>query len=287
MCAQSCLTLCNSMDCRPPALLSMVFSGKNTGMGCHFFLQGIFPILGSNLCLLRLLHWQVDSLPLSGKLLWPSINFKLLKKKKTIRINWELYYADSLAPSSSLWSKSLSLLKNTYLLKAVQWFWGATKIETSASTSSPLTRELVAATCTPTLPCHQPGPLLLPANDNNYLSILTLLAEKAMAPHSSALAWKIPWIEEPGGLPSMGSHRVGHDWWLSSSSSNLTWPPRQFCRWWLFPFFKLHRSCLLGHNHLLVLGFYPIYGFLFFFSKLRGFLCLVLKCFRGLIKPLI
>ena len=36
-------------------------------------------------------------------------------------------------------------------------------------------------------------------------------SEKAMAPHSSALAWKIPWTEEPGGLPSMGSHRVGHD----------------------------------------------------------------------------
>ena len=36
--------------------------------------------------------------------------------------------------------------------------------------------------------------------------------EKAMATHSSTLAWKIPWTEEPGGLPSMGLHRVGHDW---------------------------------------------------------------------------
>ena len=35
--------------------------------------------------------------------------------------------------------------------------------------------------------------------------------EKAMAPRSSALAWKIPWMEEPGGLQSMGSLRVGHD----------------------------------------------------------------------------
>ena len=33
-----------------------------------------------------------------------------------------------------------------------------------------------------------------------------------MAPHSNALAWKIPWMEEPGGLQSMGSQRVGHDW---------------------------------------------------------------------------
>ena len=37
-------------------------------------------------------------------------------------------------------------------------------------------------------------------------------AEKAMAPHSSTLAWKIPWTEEPGGLQSMGSWKVGHDW---------------------------------------------------------------------------
>ena len=35
--------------------------------------------------------------------------------------------------------------------------------------------------------------------------------EEAMAPHSSTLAWKIPWTEEPGRLQSMGSLRVGHD----------------------------------------------------------------------------
>ena len=38
-----------------------------------------------------------------------------------------------------------------------------------------------------------------------------LKLEKAMAPHSSTPAWKIPWTEEPGGLQSMGSLRVGHD----------------------------------------------------------------------------
>ena len=36
--------------------------------------------------------------------------------------------------------------------------------------------------------------------------------EKEMAPHSSVLAWRIPGTGEPGGLPSMGSHRVGHHW---------------------------------------------------------------------------
>ena len=42
--------------------------------------------------------------------------------------------------------------------------------------------------------------------------------EKEMAPHSSTLAWKIPWTEEPGRLQSMGSQRVGHDWATSLHS---------------------------------------------------------------------
>ena len=41
--------------------------------------------------------------------------------------------------------------------------------------------------------------------------------EKAMAPHSSTLAWKIPWTEEPGRLQSIGSLRVQHDWATSLS----------------------------------------------------------------------
>ena len=52
----------------------------------------------------------------------------------------------------------------------------------------------------------------------NLLSILKHLlftmifeTEKAMAPYSSTLAWKIPWMQEPGGLQSMGSQRVRHD----------------------------------------------------------------------------
>ena len=53
---------------------------------------------------------------------------------------------------------------------------------------------------------------------------LVLHMEKAMAPHSSTLAWKIPWTKEPGRLQSMGSLRVGHDW--VTSLSLLT-----FMRW--------------------------------------------------------
>ena len=45
--------------------------------------------------------------------------------------------------------------------------------------------------------------------------------EKEMATHSSVLAWRIPGMGEPGGLPSMGSHRVGHDLKQLSSSSSM------------------------------------------------------------------
>ena len=46
--------------------------------------------------------------------------------------------------------------------------------------------------------------------------------EKEMATHSSILAWRIPGTEEPGGLPSMGSHRVGHYW--SDLAAVAAWP---------------------------------------------------------------
>ena len=51
----------------------------------------------------------------------------------------------------------------------------------------------------------------------DFVAICTSASEKAMAPHSSTLAWKIPWAEEPGRLQSMGSQRVGHDWATSLS----------------------------------------------------------------------
>ena len=49
--------------------------------------------------------------------------------------------------------------------------------------------------------------------EHNYseLEKENAMAEKAMATHSSVLAWRIPGTGEPGGLPSMGSHRVGHN----------------------------------------------------------------------------
>ena len=43
------------------------------------------------------------------------------------------------------------------------------------------------------------------------LKLVHNCTHQAMAPHSSTLAWQIPWTEEPGGLQSMGLQRVGHD----------------------------------------------------------------------------
>ena len=53
--------------------------------------------------------------------------------------------------------------------------------------------------------------------NNSQSSSLGTHSEKAMAPHSSTLAWKIPWMEEPGGLQFMGWLRVGHNWATSLS----------------------------------------------------------------------
>ena len=77
-----------------------------------------------------------------------------------------------------------------------------------------------------------------------------------MAPHSSTLAWKVSWREEPGRLQSMGSLRVGHDWATSLSFScigegndnplqcSCLENPRDGGAWWL-PSMGLHR---VGHN---------------------------------------
>ena len=67
--------------------------------------------------------------------------------------------------------------------------------------------------------------------------------EKEMASHSSVLAWRIPGTGEPGGLPSMGSHRVGHDWrdLAAASQSNITSSLRLL---WIAPLPYHVLSCL-------------------------------------------
>ena len=136
-------------------LLSMGFPGKNTGVGCHFLFQGIFPTQGSILCLLHC-RWssalQADSLSLSHQGS-PVCTYTIIMWKLCVYMSVvidQLYY--------SLLCVEFLILKSPYIQ-----------------------------------------------------------TEKAMAPHSSTLAWKIPWTEEPGRLQSMGSLRVRHDWVTSLS----------------------------------------------------------------------
>ena len=58
----------------------------------------------------------------------------------------------------------------------------------------------------------------------DFYTYLWLLMEKAMAPHSSTLAWKIPWMEEPGRRQAVhGLHRVGHDWDFTLTFHFMHW----------------------------------------------------------------
>ena len=104
---------------------------------------------------------------------------------------------------------------------------------------------------------------------------ILFIMEKAKAPHSSTLAWKIPWTEEPGRLQSMGSLRVGHDWATSLSLScigegngnplqcSCLENPRDGGAWWAavygvtksrtrlsnFIFFHLYCLCIFTYLH--------------------------------------
>ena len=97
--------------------------GKNTGVGCHALFQGIFPIQGSNPCLLCLLLWQAGSLPLasSGKPWWPT---HLITKHSDMLLSFtapfESLFSTKLLtfPHSALLSSPLSFLSHAQ----VSWF---------------------------------------------------------------------------------------------------------------------------------------------------------------------
>ena len=88
---QLCLTLCDHIDCSPPgsSVHGDPLHGKNTGVGCHFLLQGIFLAQGSNPGLLYLLHWQEGSFPLDGPPGNPSLG---VFKNYLIHITKDIFY---------------------------------------------------------------------------------------------------------------------------------------------------------------------------------------------------
>ena len=84
---QLCPTLCDPVHCSPPG--SSVHGdspGKNSGVGYHALLQGIFPTQGSNLHLLHLQHWQAGSLTISATWEAPSYFLVYLKSKHFPRL---------------------------------------------------------------------------------------------------------------------------------------------------------------------------------------------------------
>ena len=100
------------------------------------------------------------------------------------------------------------------------------------------------------------GEKLISSSFRSNWSGVYMLTEKAMAPHSSTLAWKIPQTEEPGRLQSMRSLRVGHDWATSLSLFTFTHWRR---KWQPTPVFlpgesqgqrSLVGCCLWGHTEL-------------------------------------
>ena len=112
---------------------------------------------------------------------------------------------------------------------------------------------------------QKPDTSVLFSQDNLTLAfLLWLLQSKAMAPHSSSLAWKIPWAEEPSRLQSMGSVRVRHDWsdlaaaadFSDSHISGKQWGQSQ--PWWMeshcWP--SSRAACWAGGEALL--GHYPL-----------------------------
>ena len=95
--------------------------------------------------------------------------------------------------------------------------------------------------------------------------------EKEMATHSSILAWRIPWTEEPAGLQSMGSQRVGHNWASILKSRDITLPPKvhlvkalvfpvlmYVCESWIIkkakPIFLMLLNCGVGEDSWESLG---------------------------------
>ena len=172
--------------------------GKNARVSCHALLQGIFLTQGLNPCLLHLLHWRAGSLPLvpPGK---PK-NFIL----------------PSCFPKSSTHSFSPPLgnvLQVTKQRTGMLQILVMPSLRSGEGNGIPLQHSCLE---NPMDGGAWQATVHGVTKSQTQLSDLTFTfhfhaLEKEMATHSSVLAWRIPGMAEPGGLLSMGLHRVGHD----------------------------------------------------------------------------
>ena len=98
----------------------------------------------------------------------------------------------------------------------------------------------------PSLPTQR---LSTPRPSGGFMEASWYQLEKEMATHSSILAWRIPGTGEPGGLPSVGSHRVGHNW--SGLAAAAAWYQHKLSNHWPLEMDStpLQRSRGLGWRH--------------------------------------
>ena len=208
----------------------MGFSRQNTGVGCHFLLQGMFLTQGLKPCLLCLLHWQADSLPLSH------LFVKVWK--------YSVHNTNTLStksPDAWLFQCSVSnpLISSTYNHASEMYHITVTSIYIIIYDFNDFlyrynyvnmvtyiilytwNTNLHLQFCVPDLYNWLPTEYLWdspvaqtvknpPAMRETWVQSLGWEdpLEEGMATHSSILAWRIPWTEEPGRLQSMGSQRV-------------------------------------------------------------------------------
>ena len=158
------------------------FPGKNTGVGCHFLLQGIFPTQGLNL---GLLHWK-----------WIA-PLRETKWQLDIRAFFYSRYLRTDSGEGNGTPLQYSCLENP--------MDGGTWKAAVHGVAEGWTR----------------------LRDFTFIFHFHAL-EKEMATHSNVLAWRIPGTREPGGLLSMGSHRVGHEWSDSAAAARTDSPWKFF-----------------------------------------------------------
>ena len=179
--------------------------GKNAGVGCHFLLQCMKVKSQSEVAQsCRTLCDPMDcSLPgssvhgiLQARVLeWGAIAFSEMSNRHCKFITWksEPFYLlhTLLSPNIITWYHHLHCRDSNQKLKFYFLL--------SSLPGIPLVSQMVKK---------------LPAGQNNWVWSLGQEDSlgKGMVTHSSILAWRIPWTEEPGGLQSMGSQKVRHDW---------------------------------------------------------------------------
>ena len=216
-------------------------------MGCCALLQGIFPTKGLNPHLLLLQHWQVGSFPLAlpGKPLKFSIhtltkqwatwfNQKAIRVKATQIMDFSNLHEGNYGP--------LALEKEMAVHSSVlAWRVPGTVepggLPSVGSQSRTRLKRLSSSTSNPMdggawwAAVHEVVKSWTRLSDFTFTFHCHAL-EKEMATCSSVLVWRIPGTVEPGGLPSMGLHRVGHNWSDLAAAAALLGLPKGFNNLW-------------------------------------------------------